>query len=207
MKIAAAIPCLVLLCVSTTSAFGQTSPPAGGQAGAPASSPDATTATAAATPAKIDPVKEADIRKLLDLAGGTAAINQVMDGMQANLKSSLANSLPPGDYREKLVNLFFEKFRAKADINQLIEISVQVYDKYLSDEDVKGLIQFYSTPLGKKTLSVLPKATVEMQTAGFQWGQNLGRESMREVLLEHPELTKALQDAQKAPATSAPLNH
>ncbi len=146
---------------------------------------------------KIDPAKEADIRRFLDLAGGTDAIKQVMDGMQANMKGSLVNSLPPGDYREQLVNLFFEKFRSKADTTHLIDLAVQVYDKYLSDDDIKGLIQFYSTPLGKKTLSVLPKVTVEMQSEGMQWGQTLGKDSMREVLAEHPELLKALQEAAK----------
>jgi uncharacterized protein len=124
-------------------------------------------------------------------------MNQVLDGMQKNLKGSLANALPPGECREQLVNLFFEKFRSKADMGQLTEIAVQVYDKYLSDDDVKGLIQFYSTPLGQKTMSILPKVTVEMQSAGMQWGQKLGQGSMREVLAEHPELAKALEDSQK----------
>jgi uncharacterized protein len=200
MKIRAAIPCLFLLCVSSGYGLCQTSQtpssqPAAGQSGASSSG-----AADSAIATKIDPVKEADIRQLMELGGGSAAINQVMDGMQANMKASLVNSLPPGDYRGQLVDLFFEKFRAKANISQLMDIAVRVYDKYLTDEDVKGLIQFYSTPIGKKTLGLLPKITVEMQTDGMQWGENLGRESMREVLLEHPELTKALQDSQKGAA-------
>jgi uncharacterized protein len=198
MKLRAAIGCFLFLCVGSTYALGQSSqsptsqPPSGAPAGQPSASPSSAGATASGpgaptTPPKIDPAKEADIRQLLNLVGGTAAINQVMDGMQTNMKASLANLLPPGAYREQLVNLFFEKFRSKADISQLIDIAVQVYDKYLSDDDVKGLIQFYSTPLGKKTLSILPKVTVEMQNSGLKWGQDLGRESMQEVLASIPK--------------------
>jgi hypothetical protein len=143
----------------------------------------------------IDPAKAAAIKQLLDLAGGTAAINQVMDGMQQNMKSSMSNILPPGDYREKLVDLFFEKFRAEANTQQLLDIAARVYDKYLTMEDIQGLIQFYSTPLGKKTLTILPKVTVEVQSEGMKWGQDLGQKAMREVLAEHPELVQAMQDA------------
>jgi hypothetical protein len=203
MKTRTVLPCLLcLLTLSTASAYAAGQAPQSPttqpdtQAGAAASGGSGSTRQTMAQP-NIDPAKEADIRRFLDLAGGTDAIKQVMDGMQANMKGSLVNSLPPGDYREQLVNLFFEKFRSKADTTHLIDLAVQVYDKYLSDDDIKGLIQFYSTPLGKKTLSVLPKVTVEMQSEGMQWGQTLGKDSMREVLAEHPELLKALQEAAK----------
>ena len=63
---------------------------------------------------------------------------------------------------------------------------------------MKGLIQFYQTPLGQKTISVLPELTGEMAEAGKQWGQQLGRQSMQEVLTEHPDLASALEAASKA---------
>jgi len=37
----------------------------------------------------------------------------------------------------------------------------------------------------------------ELQDEGRKWGEGLGRESMLEVFSEHPELKKALEDAQK----------
>jgi uncharacterized protein len=148
--------------------------------------------------AKIDPEKEADIRQLMDVAGTKAMAQQVMDATEKTLKPLMMNSLPPGDYREKLVDQFFQKFHSKADIQHLLDMVVPIYDKYLSDEEIKGLINFYKTPLGQKTLSVLPKLMGEMQAQGRDWGQNLGRESMQEVLAENPDLAKALQDAAKA---------
>jgi len=114
------------------------------------------------------------------------------------LKPMMANIFPPGEYRDKLIDLFFEKFRSKADTQVLINLTVQMYDKYLTEEEIKGLIQFYSTPLGQKTLSVLPKLMVELQGESMKWGEDLGRQSMIEVLSEHPELRKAMEDAQKS---------
>lgn len=151
-----------------------------------------------ASASKLDPAKEADIRQLMDVTGGKAMVQQVMDEMEKNMKPLMVNSLPSGDYRDKLIDQFFMKFHSKADIQQLLDMAVPIYDKYLSDEEIKGLISFYKTPLGQKTLRVLPKLMGEMQTQSINWGQNLGRESMEEVLSENPDLAKALQDAAKA---------
>ena len=152
---------------------------------------------AAAERPKIDPAKEADIRRLLDLTGAKAMAQQVMDAMAKNLKPMMVNSLPPGDYRDKLVELFFQKFQSKADTQQLIEMSIPSYDKYLSDDEIKGLIAFYQTPFGHKALEVLPKLGVELQSQGAKWGQDLGRQCMMEVLSENPDLAQALAAASK----------
>lgn len=125
-----------------------------------------------------------------------------MASMKDNLKPVLTNSLPPGDYRAKLIDLFFEKFmaRANAEFPKLVDAAVPVYDKYLSAEDIKGMIQFYQTPLGQKTLSVLPQITAAMQSEGQKLGERIGRETMLEVLSENPDLAKALADAKTGAA-------
>ena len=144
---------------------------------------------------QIDPAKAADIRHLLDLTGASNLATQSMDQMEKDIRPLVSNSLPPGDYREKLVDLFFEKFRSKRDPDRLIAIIIPIYDKYYSDDEIKGLIKFYESPLGKKMASALPKIMSESQAAGGKWGQQLGRDSMIEVLTEHPELRKALEQA------------
>ena len=46
-------------------------------------------------------------------------------------------------------------------------------------------------------LATLPKVMEELQAAGQKQGEELGRQSMVEVLAEHPEMEKALQAAAK----------
>lgn len=120
-----------------------------------------------------------------------------MVSMKDNLKPVMTNSLPPGEYRAKLIDLFFDKFMARANTEfpKLVNAAVPIYDKYLSADDIKGMIQFYQTPLGQKTLSVLPQITAAMQSQGQKLGEQIGRETMLEVLSENPDLAKALADA------------
>lgn len=192
MKIFATVfTCALLL---ATLCAGQDISPAAGQG-----SDQSVAAAARASRAQVSAAqtKQADIRRLLDLTGAASLATQAMDDMEKNIRPLVTNSLPPGDYREKLVDLFFEKFRSKRDPNQLIELIVPIYDKYYSDEEINGLIQLYQTPLGKKMLMVLPKIMAESQVAGGKWGEELGRQSMMEVLSEHPEMQKAIEDAKK----------
>lgn len=144
---------------------------------------------------KIDPAKEADIRKLLDLVGTKALVSQTVDSMSKSIKPLLTNSLPPGEYREKLVDLFFAKFTTKSNVDHLLDLAVPVYDKNFSHQEIRSLIEFYQTPLGQKTISALPKVTAEMQEQGRKWGEELGKQCMLEVLAEHPDLADALNAA------------
>ena len=109
-----------------------------------------------------------------------------------------SHSLPPGDYRDKLIDLFVEKFRTKMNAQFLMDMAVPIYDKHLSHEEIKGMIQFYQSPVGQKMVSELPQITSELQTKGQESGRTLGQASMREVLDEHPDLAAAMEAAAKA---------
>jgi hypothetical protein len=180
-----------------STAAGQTAAP---KSASPQSSPQkagASMAAAAAT-AKIDPGKEADLRRLLELTGARELAAQTMNEMSQSLKPVLTNTLPPGDYRPKLVDLFFVKFMAKADSRTLVDLAIPEYDKNFTHEEILGLIQFYQTPVGKKSISVLPQLMSDLQQKGRKWGEDVGRQSMIEVFAEHPEFKQQIADAQKA---------
>jgi len=147
----------------------------------------------------VDPAKEAAVRKMFEVMGMTKMMQQVLAGISNNMRPMLMSSLPPGEYREKLADLFLQKFRSRIRVEQLLDLTVPIYAKYFSKEEIEGLTRFYQTPLGQKSLSVLPQAVVEMQTESMKLGEKLGREAMVEVLDEHPDLKKALEEAAASP--------
>jgi len=147
---------------------------------------------------KIDPQKEADIRRLLQVMCAQTTMAQAMADMETNIRPLLMSSLPAGEYRDRLIQLFFDKFHSKVDPQEMLGLAVPVYDKYLSDADIKTLIEFYSSPVGQKMVKVLPNIMSESGERGRQWGERIGRESMVEVLQEHPELQQAMQASKKS---------
>ncbi len=156
----------------------------GGQSAAPAPAPE-----------PVDPAEKADIEQLMELAGAKATFTHMVNTMTKDMEPLLLHALPPGEYRAQLVQLFFEKFRANADAQHYLDMAVPIYAEYLSDEDIKGLIQFYKTPLGQKWINVQPKVRAGLLPASHAWGRELGRETMLEVLQEHPDLAQELKAA------------
>jgi uncharacterized protein len=146
-------------------------------------------------PQKVDPATEADIRQLMDLAGTKAAVTRTMNNMEQSMRPLLLRAFPPGVYRERLVQLFFEKFHAKTNAEAVMDLTIPVYAQYLTDDEVKQIIQFYQTPLGQKWISVQPKVQEDLQPKARAWGEQMGREALIEVLQEHPDLAEQLKDA------------
>jgi uncharacterized protein len=194
MRILSAFVCVVMLCAVNAKAQDKTTPTEAPKQGNTSAAP----ATNSAPKDGISPEKEKDIRQLLELVGTKALMEQAMEQMEKATRPELENSMPAGEYREKLIEAFFAKFRQKFDVQKMVDLAVPIYDKYFSLEEVKGLIRFYETPLGQKSISVLPQLTTELMNEGRQVGEDAARQSMMEALAEHPDLQKQMEDAQKA---------
>jgi len=57
--------------------------------------------------------------------------------------------------------------------NGLAEIIIAIYHKYYSNEEIQALLAFYQTPVGKKSIAILPAITQESMALGMLWGRGL----------------------------------
>lgn len=66
---------------------------------------------------------------------------------------------------ERMNKRIRELFSAGIDMARVIEdVSVDLYDKYFTEDEIKDLIVFYKSHTGKKTTEVLPKMFAESMT-------------------------------------------
>src|SRR5260370_35480233 len=121
--------------------------------------------------------------------------------MLSNMRPMMNSSLPPGEYREKLLDLFSERFQSKLHVEQFVNLTIPIYNKYFTQDEIEGLTKFYQTALGKKVITVLPQELVESQTEPMKWGEKYGSEAIAEELDEHPDLKKGLEKPQTPPNT------
>ncbi|MDT8386626.1 MAG: DUF2059 domain-containing protein [Thiogranum sp.] len=61
-------------------------------------------------------------------------------------------------------------------------LMIPLYDKHYTHEDIKGLVQFYKTELGQKTIKLMPVLMQESMAVGQQWGRALGPEIQRRII-------------------------
>lgn len=136
----------------------------------------------------IDPVKDADIRSLLELVG---AKDQVQDGVNNaadQFREKLQQTVPNTDKGEAFVNAFLTAYQKNLDQNQLNNQLVAIYDKHFSEDDIKGLLQFYGSPIGQKVAAEMPKVIREIQAASRVASNHAAKEAMQTVRAQNPEI-------------------
>jgi len=161
--------------------------------------------TAPAAKSPIDPQKEARIRELMDLTGAKDLGQQLIDAGMEEFRSSVMDSQPDNPRARQFVEAFAARFQKRFDSKSLNEQIIPIYDKYLSTEDLKGLLDYYRSPLGQRMLKALPDVARESQAAGYALGQKAAQDTMEELKADFPEFTGA-SDNEKRPGTEPNQN-
>ncbi len=153
---------------------------------------------------EVDEAKAADIERFLDVTGalkmGEMVAGALMDQMSAAQRE--ANQTLP-DRWLKIVNEEAKSFLSESlyDSGGYKGMLVRLYDKYYSQEDIKGLLAFYETPLGQKTLEVTPHLMQESMEMGQTWAASLESEFQERIMLRlmaEEELEKQAEQSKQA---------
>lgn len=80
------------------------------------------------------------VQKLLNITGAKKQVEEIL--------KTMTDVLPKGSK---------QAFIDPLDPDEMVEQVVPVYERYLSVDELKAIIQFYKTPAGKKLLKAQPK--------------------------------------------------
>ena len=167
-------------------------------------SPQAPAKTAPQSSSSIDRQKEARIRELMDVTGAKNLGQQLIEAGMEQFRSSVQDSQPNNPRAKQFVDAFVARFQKHFDPNSLNEQIIPIYDKYLTTDDLKGLLEYYRSPLGQRMLKTLPELTRESQAAGFALGQKAAQETMEELKADFPEFTGSKEEDKHPAAEPKP---
>lgn len=74
-----------------------------------------------------------------------------------------------------------EKEFGQTSLLELTKMLVPVYSKHLSLEDLKELIIFYESPVGKKYAKSTPLIMKESMEVGQEWGRKIGEKFAKKM--------------------------
>jgi hypothetical protein len=160
------LACALALALAPAGTARADKPVAAAAGGATASS-----APAVPAPPSIDPQKRADLLRLMQVTGATRMGMQLFDQVLASFKNVV-----PGAKES-----FWTEFRKEVNVDELTERLLPIYDRHLSPSEVKELIRFYESPLGKKVLAAMPAITAESMQAGQAWGMDLALRAKKKI--------------------------
>lgn len=121
--------------------------------------------------------KKADIRQLMDMTGGSTIPKQFADAITQNMAEAFKQARPeiPERFYATLHKDLLAFFKEKANTpGSIMEKTVSVYHKHFTHPEIKELLAFYQTPIGKKTIREMPQIAGENMAEARLWGQSLG---------------------------------
>lgn len=129
----------------------------------------ATTAPSEKPQEPMTPEKEQDIRKLLELTGVNRMASAGSSQMLAQFQAAYPNV--PAEQ--------IEEVRKILSVDELINLLVPSYARYLTHEEIKGIITFLESPIGKRFTEVQPDLGKDTNEAAQQWSQRAAMTLMR----------------------------
>ena len=144
-------------------------------------------AWAASALAQVESSKADDIKHLIEVSGSDQMAAEWVSEFGNQLKNALSQSSSSPERSQQIVGAFIQKLsdRFSAEWKDLL---VGIYDRHLSQEEVKELIKFYESPLGRRLKDAMPKITEESTQAGLKRGGELIQEILRGMADQFPEL-------------------
>jgi len=128
-----------------------------------------------------DPTLDSDIIKLLNYTGAgnlSGTLTTLMT--QAIMQQT---KIPPQGPAATVVSEVVKSTVAShiTGPNGLVARMVPVYAKYFTHDEIRALLTFYESDIGKKTTAVMPKALQEGALAGQSWANELAPEIKTEL--------------------------
>lgn len=146
----------------------------------------ATQQNSTANASAIDPAKDADIRALLELVGARDQVQDSVRNIAEQYREKLLATVPNNEKGQAFVNTTINEYEKKYDVDRVTEQLIVLYDKHYTADEIKGLLQFYGSPLGQKVASESPKIFREIQEATRAEAAKAVRDALQEAKEENP---------------------
>jgi len=131
--------------------------------------------------AAMDAEKRANIEALLKDTGMLANMSRLIDLLVPQIMGSLKkeNREIPDAIWDEFTGICTEEM--KRSLPQLEEPVITIYDDNFSADEIKQLVAFYQSPVGRKIVIQLPQLMRQSVTMGQSWGQQAGARAVERI--------------------------
>jgi uncharacterized protein len=112
-----------------------------------------------------DPGKAADLRALLESVGEKEQLQSLAGESAAQYREKLratAPRLPADTDRQAAIKSATDNFQKNFDQQHALQQIASIYDQHYTDDEIRGLLDFFNSPLGKKYAAESPKVAKEI---------------------------------------------
>jgi len=131
--------------------------------------------------AAMDAEKHANIEGLLKDMGMLSNMNRMIDLLVPQIIGNLrqVNRAIPDAAWDEFTGICTEEM--KRSLPELEEPVIAIYDANFSGDEIKQLVAFYQSPVGRKIAIQLPQLMQQSLTMGQSWGQQAGARAVERI--------------------------
>ena len=118
---------------------------------------------------------EAKVRKMLELTGAVENFNITVTNMLEVQKETHMGALGKEFFNQ------MEAEMKEVGIEKLVPMLVPIYEKYLTEEDLDGIILFYESEVGRKLIQKTPSILQDAIDVGEEWGEKIAKEIINRI--------------------------
>lgn len=107
--------------------------------------------------------KQESIKELIHLVRNDSMVYKIIDSMMPSMMAQMQSQLKDSTAKarsEEIMKIVTES--VKESTPKMMDNINLMYDKYFTEQDIKAFIEFYKSPTGQKSLTVMPEMMKDM---------------------------------------------
>jgi hypothetical protein len=129
------------------------------------------------------------------LVGAKDAIQESASAATEQYRQKVVEAAANNDRAQAVTNAYFAEFQKKFDAEAVTGQLVGVYDQHFTDEEIKGMLEFYGSPLGQKVAAEMPKIAREVQQTTRNATSQAARLAWQDLRAEYPNAGEGVRGA------------
>ena len=143
----------------------------------------------------VDPAKEKDIRSLLELINAREAVRDSASAAADQYRQKVVETSTNNDRAQLSTSEYMAEFQKRFDADAVTGQLVGIYGKHFTEDEIKGLLEFYNSPLGQKLAEEMPKISRESQRSADMASSQAARLAWQDLRAEYPNVSENVHRA------------
>jgi TonB family protein len=136
----------------------------------------------------VDPKTKEDALHLFEVMHLSDRMTEQARTVFQAMRPTILASLPPTANRDKIADAYEDKLAHLLTTPDVMDQLAEIYARYLSDDDIKAVGEFYQTPAGQHYFAFMPQLTAEAMQVGQNAALGNMKQVFKELCKEYPEL-------------------
>ena len=141
-------------------------------------------------PPQVDPAIKSAVLRLFSVMNFKENAARTAQAAMEELRPALAASLPATANRQAILDAYTAQLAALLQSDDYLGHAAEIYAGYFSEEDIRALTDFYSSPAGQRLSASMPELNADLNALGQRLANRALPGILAQLCANFPDLTR-----------------